>query len=84
MPDKREEGSYRAQVQCIERIPPPGSFCPSLEHGRCECPRLSEKSEECRDEVTQRGTEELYQKESRDEVTQRGMEEPYQRQCGNT
>ena len=27
----------RLQVQCIERISPSGSFCPSYEHGRSEC-----------------------------------------------
>ena len=46
--------SSRAQVQCIERISPPGSSCPSLDLGRCEYPRLSEESEkESRDEATQ-------------------------------
>ena len=41
---EREEGSSRAQVQCTERISPPGSSSQSYEHGRSEYMRLSEES----------------------------------------
>ncbi len=41
----REFRSSGAQAQCIERISPPGSFCPSQVHGRCEHRRMSEDRE---------------------------------------
>ena len=41
----------RQQWKCIERVE---------EDGRCEYPRLSEESEENRDEATQSGIVELY------------------------
>jgi len=41
----REFRSSGAQAQCIERISPPGSFCPSQVHGRCEHRWMSEDRE---------------------------------------
>ena len=55
--------SFRSQVRSVERISPAGSFCLSLNAEDPSFPRLSEESEENRDEATQRGMEELYQRQ---------------------
>ena len=63
-PTHTETESSRSQVQCIERISLPGPSCPHWEHGISEYKRLSEEREkESRDEASQRGMEELYQRQ---------------------
>ena len=57
MPDRERKRvpEHRSDVP-KGRISPPGPSCQSWEHGRCEYPRLREKSEkESRDEATHRG-----------------------------
>ena len=60
----RKEESFRWQVWYTERLSPQESSCTPLGHGKSKYLRLNEENEkEKRDIATQRGMEELYQRQ---------------------